>query len=264
MDLFDNEKEIISFSQSVQTEEVALIPSGDQQAEKLFLSITKEALWNKWTDSSAHDAPPPDFYNEETFTMMDIMRVDDHGYKNKKGKTVNPARRHDTELMHELENSGILNRFPNAKPLVIGHTDLSTYEDHNYEYYYKNFCQTVNSHKKKIANYKKNHPGFSVVFFIFDESSMYCSTLEPYQHRKVGDLMKGIPHLWFTDKRFAEVLINSEIDYLIWFTPYKYVTAFDENGERVTLPRAVVISIQYLDKIPFNDYLVDTMESTEL
>lgn len=264
MDIFDCESEIIRLFQSTKQNETMLFPSEDDEAKKLFQSIVDMDLWKNWIDSSAHDAPPPDFYNEEMLIMMDIMRVDDHGYKNKKGKTVNPARQHDTELMHELKNSGILKQFPNAKLIVNGITDLPTHKDHNYTYYYKNFCGTVNSHKEKIANYKKNHPGFSIAFFVFDESSMYCSTSESYRHRKVGDLMNAVPHLWFTDKRFMDVLTNSEIDYLIWFTPYKYVNAFKDNGERLILPHAVIINIHSLDKIPLNDYSVDTMESTEL
>mgnify|MGYP000070036751 CR=1 FL=1 len=264
MDIFDNESEIIALFQSIRQNETMLFPSEDDEAKKLFESIVDLDLWKAWTDSSAHDAPPPDFYNEEMRVMMDIMRVDDHGHKNKKGKIVNPARQHDTELIHELESSGILKQFSNAKLIVNGITDLPTHKDHNYSYYYKNFCRTVNSHKEKIANYKKNHPGFSVVFFVFDESSMYCSTLESYQNRRVGDLMKAFPHLWFTDKRFIDVLIDSEIDYLIWFTPYKYANTFIENGERLILPCAVVINVHYIDKIPLNDYPLNTMESTEL
>lgn len=264
MDIFNCEAEIIHFFQSVKQNETMLFPFQDDEAKKIFESIVDPDLWEKWTDSSAHDAPPPDFYNEEAHIMMDIMRVDDHGYKNKKGKTVNPARQHDTELMLELENSGILKQFPNAKPIVIGKTDLPTHEDHNYNYYYKNFCAIVNSHKSKIANYKKNHPGFSVAFFVFDESSMYCAAPEIPKELKVDDIFKGMPHLWFEDRKFINVLIGSEIDYFIWFTPYKYAQMFYDSGEPFILPRAVIFNVHKLQSLPVRDYQEQIMESTEL
>ena len=137
MDLFDNEKEILSFFQSIQLSEMALIPE-DESAERILQSIHTPQSWTSWIDSSAHNAPPPDFYNAVDGVMMDVMRVDDHGYKNKKGKTVNPTRQRDSQLMMELKAAGIRDTFPNAKVLLISDTQLSTHEDHNYQFYLDN------------------------------------------------------------------------------------------------------------------------------
>ena len=264
MDIFDWEAEIIRFFQSTKQNETMLFPPEDYEAKKLFESIVDMDLWKNWVDSSAHNAPPPDFYNEEMHIMMDVMRVDDHGYKNKKGKTVNPARQHDTELIHELKNSGILKQFPNAKLIVNGITDLPTHKDHNYTYYYKNFCRTVNSHKEKIANYKKNHPGFSIAFFVFDESSMYFASSEIPRNRKIGEVIKGMPHLWFFDKKFIDVLVKSEIDCFIWFTPYKYSQMYDDTGAPFVFPHATILNVHKLENLPVRDYEEQIMESTEL
>lgn len=32
---------------------------------------------------------PPDYYSDDLKLMMDVMRIDDHSHKNKKGKKVN-------------------------------------------------------------------------------------------------------------------------------------------------------------------------------
>lgn len=264
MDIFDDEKEIISFFQSFECCEVAFLPSYEKEAESIFRSVHSAEQWGKWIDSSAHDAPPPDFYNDDIHAMMDVMRVDDHGYKNRKGKTVNPSRQRDTMLMQELRESGVFEIFPNAKPLVISDTGLPTERDHNYEFYRKNFAHVIESHKKKIANYKNNHPKHKVIFFVFDESSMYCSLSGSSPTLKVGGTIKGIPHLWFLDEHFLSVLIGSEIDYLIWCTPYKYAEAFDDSNNQLVLPKVVVISVSAIEKSMFRTYDTSSMISTEL
>lgn len=263
MDIFDEEREIISFFQSLEYKEVAFFPFTDDKSEAIFLSIHSEELWEKWVDSSAHDAPPPDFYNDEMQVMMDVMRVDDHGYKNRKGKTVNPSRQRDTKILQELKGSGIFDIFPNAKPLIISDTGLPTDRDHNYEFYNKNFVRTIEAHKRKIVNYKNNHPEFKLIFFVFDESSMYFSVPDQKPIIKEGEQFQGIPHLWFVDKRFLNTLIGSEIDYLIWYSPYKYVNAFDEGFNPLILPKAVIISVGDIQEALFRNYDESSMISVE-
>lgn len=76
MDIFDNEKKIIEYFQSmVSTSEVALFPQNDEM-EQVFLSIYDEELWGKWVDTSGKNDPPPDFYCDEYGLMMDVMRID--------------------------------------------------------------------------------------------------------------------------------------------------------------------------------------------
>lgn len=264
MDIFDTEKEIITFFQSVQKNETILIPNEDTEAINLFQSITDISKWKHWIDSSAHDAPPPDFYNDTMKIMMDIMRVDDHGYKNKKGKTVNPTRQRESILMKELQNAGILSTFPNAKPIVIADTGLPTEQDHNYQYYMKNFISIIKSHKYKISNYKKNHPGYKIVFFIFDESSMYFETNIEIKNQKIGDKVMGIPHFGFIDNSFLQTILHTEIDYLIWFTPYKHTKIYDNNYQSFEPPKAAIINSKKYPEEYLKKYDPKHMSSTEL
>lgn len=44
---------------------------------------------------------------------------------------------------------------PNAELIINAHTNLPTDEDHNYQYYYKNFTRVVEHHKKSIDLYKR-------------------------------------------------------------------------------------------------------------
>lgn len=265
MDLYSSEKEIIAFFQSIEPEETALIPE-NRLSEKFFHSIYEHECWGYWIDSSAHNDPPPDFYNDNDHIMMDVMRVDDHGYKNGKGKTVNPTKERESKLWHELKDAGIFETFPNAKSLLIADTKLPTDEDHNYRFYRNNFVDTIEKHKKKIAYYKRNHPGYQIVFFVFDESSMYCSSGKWNKNKVpfVGDIICGAPHLWFADAEFLRVVLHSEIDFLIWFAPYKHADMFDAIGKPVVLPRAAIINVKQYPKDILRKYELQSMVSAEV
>ena len=248
MGIFDKENEIIEYFQTiVSPPEVALIPENDEM-ERVFQSISDEESWAKWTDTSGKNDPPPDFYCDEYGLMMDVMRVDDHGYISEKGKTVNPTLTREREVTKELQENGILGQFPGVKLHLLVDTKLPTEEDHNYRFYRDNFVRTVEAHKKKIHRYRENHPNCKVIFFVFDESSAYMEPLRKTNNPVKGQLHCGRVHVWFNDSAFIKVLKDSDIDYLVWFTPYKMIEFL---GKGLELPRAVVYNIKELPQEQF-------------
>ena len=263
MDIFDNEIEIIKFFQNVDDSSIMLIPSESPECENICTVIQDEELWKLWYNSSGKSDPPPDFYSDTHGYMMDVMRVDDHGYISPKGKTVNPTRKRESDVARELKDNGVFDSFPNARLFSLVDTGLPTHEDHNYIYYRDNFIRTIETHKKKIPNYKSNHPNLKIVFFVFDEASQYMQLSKAPDNAKVGDVVQAFPHFWFGDKVFLESIKNSDIDYLIWFTPYKHCKMYTQQWEPVSLPEAVVIDVKNLD-IDLIDYNATKMESVEL
>ena len=96
--------------------------------------------------------------------MLEVMRVDDHGFK-KKGKIINQSLAREHMVERELREAGILDQFPNLKSIIINaDSGLPTEEDHNYCFYYDNFRRTLEHHKSKIGNYRMNHPGYKTIF----------------------------------------------------------------------------------------------------
>ena len=148
MKMYDNENDIIEHFQMLSTESICLLTE-TEEVKTILSSILDEEEWKNWIDSSGKGDPPPDFYNDKLKIMMDVMKVDDHGFISPKGATVNPTRQRESEMMRELQEKGFLNKFPNAKIFINAVTDLPTYEDHNYQYYRDNFIRTVKSHIKK-------------------------------------------------------------------------------------------------------------------
>lgn len=259
MNYFDNENRIIERLQRVDSSSV-YFPVEKEELVVIFEAIHSEKQWKRWKDSSGKSDPPPDFYCEDLKLMMDVMRVDDHAFINDKGKVDNPTNARESAIQKELKASGILDGFPNIDSVFVNAiTDLPTEQDHNYKFYKDNFIRTVEEHKRKIGLYKQNHPGFKTIFFIFDESSAYVEA-----EQKPKDIYKGMPitgrlHYWFFDKAFLQRFMNSDIDYVIWFTPFKYM----KSDCNIVLPKVVFYDTQ--QKIEEEkDYINDKMVSSEI
>lgn len=265
MKMYDNENDIIEHFQMLSTESICLLTGETEEIKTIVSSILKEEEWKTWINSSGKGDPPPDFYNDELKIMMEVMRADDHGFISPKGKTVNPTRQRESEIMCELQEKGVLDKFTNAKLFINAVTDLPTQEDHNYQYYLENFRGTVEKHIKNIKKYKENHPGYKVVFFVFDESSAYFEMGQPNCNVKMGKMFEAYPHLWFLDKAFVNAFKDSEIDFLIWFTPYKHCDAFSvEDGHCLNLPEVVIYDVKNMNIPYFRDYKEELMESAEI
>ncbi len=244
MNLFDDERNIIDFFQSIRDEEV-FFPTINDDVEKIYRSVHEVTYWEHWTYSAGKSDPPPDFFNERSCLMMDVMRIDDHAFLNKMGKVINPTNAGESQLRKELDNSGLLGMFPNIKNVFVNaKTTLSTKEDHNYAFYIDNFRRVVAEHSKKVDLYKMNHPGFKTIFFVMDESSAYFSSVEVCSKPEEGTMTKGKPHLFYFDKIFIDSIKQAPIDYLIWYTPFKLLRT--DQG-LFNLPKAAIYDIGRLD-----------------
>ncbi len=233
--------------------------------KQIFKSICDDEHWAKWHNSSGKDAPPPDYYNNELKLMMEVMRVDDNEHIDKStGKSIHPLRVRESELIRELKDKGILDILPpNGKIIINANTKLPTDKDHNYIYYRDNFIRIIENHKEKIPIYQQNHPGYKTIFFVHDESSMYVKLKDGFSGKtfsRKGDVVSGQLHNWWLDEAFINTIINSEIDYLIWATPYKQLLL--EDGIEAELPCVCIFDIKYM-KLKTKTYKERRMVSTE-
>lgn len=258
---YDDEKNILEDFRSVSTSECDV----PEDSRDIFLKIHNEGNWNHWVDTSDNSLPPPDFYSDDFKIMMEVMRIDDIGYsveKRGKIKHVNLVNAEENKIKHEMEKSGVLDLFSNDTKLFINPKlpDLSTKDFRNYSRYKSNLKRIVDEHKKSIKLYRKNHPGFKLIFFIFDESEEYIEVIdekvaneEPY----IGRPIFGSRHYPFLDKALMDSFIDSDIDYLAWFMPYKLI--LDKEGKMFQpFPKVLFFD---LNNIP--DYLSQLREYDE-
>ena len=60
-------------------------------------------------------------------------------------------------------------------------------------------------------------------FLIFDEAAGYIQIVDKTVEVRPGAEARGIPHLHFRDRNLVECFMNADVDYIIWFTPYKNI-----------------------------------------
>lgn len=229
MNEFDNENRILEYMRDVPTTKVCILYDDD-----ISKTIYESLLNNKdnWIDNSAKSALPPDYINITNSIMMEVMRVND---------TNSDTNREETRMQHELSDSGILKMFPkNVKICCTPNVHTQSYEE-----YVCSFIQTVKKHNSKIGKYKKNHPDIEkIIFLICDESEAYF---------ELGELtnkgFRGNVHQWFFDSKFMNVLKNTSVDIVIWFTPYKVL---ERDG--IDFPEVVVINPRLIDKSKLIEY----------
>lgn len=261
MTFYEKEKNLIEMLQDVPYYNTVLLPRGIK-TKILYSKIHNKLKWKRhWIDSSAKDALPPDFYSDKYKLMIEVMRVDDHGFK-KNGKYRNPSYERERELENRIRNmTEDEETFNSLEIFIVPKTGLPTYEDHNYKYYLENFRRTIEKHKNKIANYKENHPGYKIIFYVFDESSAYfVPEDEKIKLLKSGEKALGFVHQYYKDKAFLQAFLDSDIDYLIWHTPFKLVQTM--GNVSINMPKICVYDCKKAVKKTI-DYNPEAMVSVE-
>ncbi len=217
MNYFDNETNIIELLQQTNSRMINFV-NPTYEGKKFFLSLYREKEFGNWTNSSAKDVPPPDFYSEKYKYMLEVMRVDDYVIGSSSPNALESKFIKKADDMRK-ENGLPSVRESNITMLVI--PDMSNASENNYEIYVENFKRIVDKHLQKIDGYCKNHPGYKLGFLIFDESPGYMQVEKFYAGTKPGDKVKGNLHFGFRDRKFVEVFLHHDLDFVIWMTPYK-------------------------------------------
>lgn len=203
----------------------------------------------QWINTSGKNDPPPDFYNKKHQIMMDVMRVDDCAYVDKRGKVQNKTLQKEGEIKKAYFD------YPdsdNIDAYIITSSGLKTDEDHNFKRYCDNFKRVFKNHESKLELYQRNHPGYKTIFFIFDESTAYqqVENKQDLERIKEGNVILSQPHFAFIDKYFIDILKNSKVDYVVWLTPWKLVR-YVKNGKIkiFPMPQCAIYSIRSIPDI---------------
>ena len=239
--LYDSEMEILLECFAQKSDNVLVLSGNGNEDDVIYKESIKiyETFLNSssWLDNSANTNYPPDIINDELKVFFEVMRFDDHSNNGKD----NPNRARASKMEEELYE-----RMPFLKQkrvFINTVTELPTDEDHSYQKYLNGFKRTVEKHLRKIPNYSSNYPNYKKGFLVFDESSgLYYNLInrlrkEELEHRTMPQVT---PHLFFLDKFFVEAFIDSDLDYLIWYAPYK----IDPNNLKLKMPKVVFYDIK--------------------
>ena len=261
MRTFNDESMILDEFRDLHKSEIAFVGS-ELQCYMMHKSLTSIFNRRYWINSSKKSDPPPDYYNDNKKLMMEFMRIDDHAYIDEKGKVVNPELQHEGEIIRKYFNQP---ERDDINLFIIPNTNLPTDEDHDFKKYFENFKRVINKHNNKINLYNLNHPGYKTIFFILDESSAYfeySNGEDEIRNRKEGSIVHGRPHFYWMDSEFLEVIRNTEVDYFVWYAPFKLIRL--EKGKIFELPKAAIIDVKNIKKSKFIDFNHDKLVSIEL
>ena len=261
MNRYDKESIVIEDFQDINSTKINPIHR-DLKTLSVLDSIHSKRKWKKWIDTSSKKELPPDFYNPSSKLMMDVMRIDDHTHVDDKGNIVNPHNKRESEILEEMisKNPYVKDAAEKGHVFIVPRTNLPTDEDHNYNFYIDCFKRVINKHINKIKKYRENHPGYKVIFFILDEASPYIKCFDEVRIKRVGDSIFAQPHYWWLDSNMVSCFKDTEIDYVIWMTPFKH---FDSD-EKVELPEATVYNVKKINCKDLIDYKPEEMQSLEL
>ncbi|MBR3368655.1 hypothetical protein IKG45_02580 [Candidatus Saccharibacteria bacterium] len=255
MAYYDNEINIIKDFCDCKDENICLL---NKNSKRLLQRIRNK---DAWRHSNQKSDPPPDFYSDNYQLMMEVMRVDDHAFKDDKGKIINPHIQKENRTYKSIQNLFKKQGISFSGDIIVNTiTDLPTEEDHSYSKYIKNFQRVLEKHNSSYSLYAKNHKNYELVYLILDESSQYIQVDNPSDKIVIaGKAVEARLHLSFLDKAFTDILKKSKADYFVWYMPYKHFN----SKEIVKLPQVVIYSKDDLDVITTQKYNHSLMSSVE-
>lgn len=217
MNYFDDEARIIEYLQMAELPKVHFL-NFTLPLVRFFISLHSSKHFCNWVNSSSKSAVPPDFYSDKYKVMLEVMRFDDYEVGSNSPNALESQfykriERQFTEHGKRLEKD-------QYKFLLM--PDYSKVSENNLALYYENFRRVVEKHARKTGEYREAHPGYELGFLLCDESPAYIEAVE--KQEKIppeGVPIKGRYYEAPKDKRFIDVLLETDVDFIIWMTPYK-------------------------------------------
>lgn len=177
---------------------------------------------DKFVENSGHDTLPPDFYSDEFSCMFDVMRINDSEIR----KSYNPVKMRERQAEKDLRECGLLDAVnPNVTVFINSESDND--DEHTLKNYIKNCNRVMSEHIKKIAIWKSEHPNIKHKgLLIFDETECYFEGYVQHvyadQYVFIWDAKHPLVlHKPWLDLSFVKNAYESDLDFIIWFCPYK-------------------------------------------
>ena len=234
---FDDEQNILNFLM-IHIGRTLLL-KGNSFERKLFRYIQNI---NLFSSNNGHSDLPPDYYSDELSVMFDVLRVNDTEVK----KTYNPLKMEERKMRNLAKEQELLD-LPNIMP-VIEVDEPDDVNAHTYQKYRKQAHRTIAEHIRKIPLWVKEHPSIKHKgLLVFDETE-FC--LEGF----IASVGNGqflyqykfplVIHESWNDENFFKQIYESDLDFVIWFCPYKpYGKIPMKHG--INYPAVVIVDTRF-------------------
>ena len=211
---FDNEQNILNYLLT-RTNQTLLLRGNS--FEKKILRYIKDI--KSFTSNNGHGDLPPDYYSDKYSIMFDVLRVNDTEVK----KTYNPLKIEERKIRQLAKEQELLD-LPNIAP-VLEVDEPDDVNAHTYQKYCKQASRTIGEHIRKIPLWIKEHPAIkNKGLLVFDETE-FCfeGSITSVGHGQFLYRYKSplIIHEAWNDENFVKQIYEADLDFVIWFCPYK-------------------------------------------
>ena len=208
---FDNEQNILNYLLRY-TEQVLL--SNGNSFEKKILRYIKDI--DSFTSNNGHGDLPPDYYSDRYSVMFDVLRIND----TEVNKKYNPIKIEERKMRKQVLKSGMLDT-----PNIITVFASDDVNEHSFDKYIKQAKRTIKNHIDKIPLWIKEHPAIkNKGLLVFDETEFCFEGFVKYVGNGEFAYCYKSPlviHEAWNDKMFVQPIYESNLDFVIWFCPYK-------------------------------------------
>ena len=234
---FDDEQNILNYLMIHIGQNLLL--NGNSFERKLLRCIQNI---DSFSSNNGHGDLPPDYYSDELSVMFDVLRVNDTEVK----KTYNPLKIEERKMRNMAKEQGLLD-LPNIKT-VIEVDEPDDVNAHTYQKYCKQAHRTIAEHIRKIPLWVKEHPFIKHTgLLIFDETEFcfegFITSVGNGQflYRYKSPL---VMHEAWNDENFFKQIYESDLDFVIWFCPYKpYGKIPMKHG--INYPAVVIVDTRF-------------------
>lgn len=255
MTFFDDEEKVVKAFQDTSIFDISFY-NFSPGLLGFFLSLYIKLLFREWINNTESR---PDFINRHSKMMLELMRFDDYEDNGFSQNQVESKRRKN--LVDKFLKQYGRKPDPN-NDLLMPNCYLDSRSKHDLDTYYQKFSKTVRDHSRKISAYKDKYPDYKLAFMLVDEAAAYLETKEKLNNvPRPGDLT-GPCRLYepVFDKRYVNVLMSLNVDYIVWFAPYRQFKSL--NNYRIT--KVHLIDVRKLkQKQRYIDYDFEKIYSSE-
>ena len=199
---------------------------------------------------NSHSDPPPDYYSNIYKIMFDVMRVNDTEVR----KNYNPVMIRQRNMENCLKKENLLP--DGVKTIYISESqDVS---EHSYVKYKRNVQRVMRNHIEKIPIWAHKNENYKKGLLVFDETEIcfegkVVHVMDDQFAFRWNKNKPLIVHEPWNDINFIGQAYESELDFIIWFCPYKpYGKVLLES--KVWFPSIVFIDVRYKRNIPYKEY----------
>lgn len=191
---------------------------GGSYCHKLFRTMQQ---FQKLIDESGKEYSSPDYYSDSLDIMFDVLRVNDSEQCiEKKGRLryYNPVISRELEEKRKIEDDNkhlYKSDFYLHIPSSLGCESLS---DYSFTKYSNQAFRVLKAHVEKVPQWCIKHPNITRKGLLVVDISHVYSRLD-----NTGHIVIYRP---WDDVLLMRQLIESTLDFVIWFFPHQYVCAF--------------------------------------